>query len=164
MIKQRIFRIKAIAFKEFLHIIHDPRSLLIIFVMPVAQLIMFGFALNMEIQNIDLAVLDFSKSPASRELIQQFAGSKYFNLVEYKGKLSEIEKLFLTRKARAILIVNKDFAQNFQTQHQAPIQILIEMFWKGYDLERTLYTLSPAVHQPPLYGSCYQSGQVNEAK
>lgn len=126
MIKQRIFRIKAISFKEFLHIIHDPRSLLIIFVMPVAQLIMFGFALNMEIQNIDLAVIDYSKSSSSTKLIQQFAGSKYFNLFEYKGKITEIDKLFLTRKARAILIVNKDFAQLFQTQNQAPIQILID--------------------------------------
>ena len=73
-------RIIAIARKEFLHIIHDIRSLAIIFVMPVIMLVLFGYALNLEIQNIDLAVFDYSRTPASRKLLNQFEASKFFTI------------------------------------------------------------------------------------
>ena len=73
-------RISSISRKEFLHIIHDPRSLIIIIVLPVLQLLMFGYALNMEIQNIDMAVIDYSKTSISEDLIHQFKGSKYFSI------------------------------------------------------------------------------------
>ena len=74
---------------------------------------MFGYALNMEIQNIDLAVIDNSKTSISRELINQFEGSRYFSVFHYKGRLSEIEELFFDRKARVILIIDQDFQKNF---------------------------------------------------
>lgn len=128
--KQKVFtshkRISAIAKKEFLHILHDPRSLIIIIVLPVLQLIIFGYALNMEIQNIDVAVIDHSRTSISRDLIEQFKGSKYFSLFPYSGTIQEIDKLFLERKARAILIIDKDFHRNFQRQKTAPVQILID--------------------------------------
>ncbi len=128
--KQKFFtshkRISAIAKKEFLHILHDPRSLIIIIVLPVLQLIIFGYALNMEIQNIDVAVIDHSRTSISRNLIEKFKGSKYFSLLPYSGTIQEIDKLFLERKARAILIIDKDFHRNFQRQKTAPVQILID--------------------------------------
>ena len=119
-------RILAISRKEFLHIIHDPRSLIILFVMPVLQLIMFGYALNMEIQNINLAVIDRSHSTASRDLIAAFKGSPYFSVFDYDGPLSGIDGLFLNREAHAILEINQDFQKNFQRRQQAAIQILID--------------------------------------
>jgi len=119
-------RILAISRKEFLHIIHDPRSLLIIFVMPIAQLVMFGYALNMEIQNIDLAVIDYSKTEYSRRLVQEFEGNNFFRPYYYEGKYSEIEQLFLKREARVILIIEKDFDKNYQLTGSVAVQILID--------------------------------------
>jgi ABC-2 type transport system permease protein len=124
MMKQN--RILAISRKEFLHIIHDPRSLLIIFVLPIAQLIMFGYALNMEIQNIDLAVIDYNKTMYSRQLVQEFEGNNFFLPFYYTGKHSEIEQLFLYRKARVILIIDKDFDKKYQSAGSATVQILID--------------------------------------
>jgi len=124
--KTRSGRILAISRKEFLHIIHDPRSLIILFVMPVLQLIMFGYALNMEIQNIKLAVIDHSHSTASRDLIAAFKGSPYFSVFDYDGPLSEIEGLFLNRKAHAILEISRDFQKDFQRRPMAAVQILID--------------------------------------
>ena len=119
-------RMLAIANKEFLHIIHDPRSLMIIFAMPVIQLILFGYALNLEVNNIELAVIDYNKTKISRELVRQFEGNKYFKPFYYKGNPSEVEELFLTREARAILIIGHDFDREFENQVQTPIQILYD--------------------------------------
>ncbi len=117
-------RIFAIAQKEFLHIIHDPRSLMIIFAMPVIQLILFGYALNLEVNNIELAVIDYNKTKISRELVRQFEGNNYFKPFYYKGNSNEMAELFLTREARAILIIGHDFDTEFEKQVQTPVQIL----------------------------------------
>lgn len=119
-------RIFAISRKEFLHILHDPRSLMILFVMPVLQLVIFGYALNMEIQTIEIAVIDYNKSTISVKLINQFEGSPNFTPFNYEGPISEIENLFLNRQARAILIIDKDFNQNFQRENTATVQVLID--------------------------------------
>ena len=116
----------AIARKEFLHIIHDPRSLMIIIVMPLMQLVLFGYALNLEIQNVKLAVIDYSRSSQSSHLIEQFEGSDYFSVFYYQGKHSEIENIFLERKAKAILVIDQDFARNFQQQTVSSVQILVD--------------------------------------
>ncbi len=119
-------RIFAISRKEFLHIIHDYRSLMIIFVMPVLQLILFGYALNMEIQEINLAAIDHCRTPLSRDLIKHFESNSYFSVQYYNGPMSEIDELFLKREARVILIIDKDFQKNFQRNPMTPVQILID--------------------------------------
>ena len=119
-------RILSISRKEFLHIIHDPRSLIIIIVLPVLQLLIFGYALNMEIQNVDMAVIDHSKTPLSHDLIEQFEGSKYFSVFYYDDAMSRIDELFLNRQARLILIIDRDFQRKFQRKAATPIQVLID--------------------------------------
>ena len=116
----------AIARKEFLHIIHDPRSLMIIIVMPIMQLILFGYALNLEIQNVDLSVIDYCRTPQSRHLIEQFDGSEFFSVSYYQGNHHEIKKLFLKRNAKAILVIDQDFSVNFKQQPVTSVQILVD--------------------------------------
>jgi len=119
-------RIFSISRKEFLHIIHDPRSLIIIIVLPVLQLLMFGYALNMEIQNIDMAVIDHSQTPLSSDLIEQFDASEYFSVFYYDDPISSIDEIFLNRQARLILIIDKDFQKKFQREFSATVQVLID--------------------------------------
>ena len=119
-------RIFAIARKEFLHIRHDPRSLIIIFVLPVIQLILFGYALNMEIQNIDMAIVDYNNTMYSRKLVQEFEGNNYFSPFYYQGEQRDIEQLLLYRKARAIMIIDKDFDEKYMHAELIPVQILID--------------------------------------
>ncbi len=119
-------RIYAISKKEFLHIIHDSRSLIIIFILPVLQLVMFGYALNMEIQNIDLAVIDKNNTGLSRELISTFRGSPYFSPFYYNGPMDKIDELFLNREAQVILIIDQDFQLEYIRDHTSSVQILID--------------------------------------
>ncbi len=119
-------RFISIARKEFLHIIRDPRTLMIAILMPVIQLTMFGYALNLEIQNVDLAYIDYDHSPKSQHLIDQFQGSRYFTAFPYQGRLSEVEELFLSRQARVILIIPNNFGKSLRRQTQTPLQVIID--------------------------------------
>ena len=66
--------------KEFYHIFRDRKSLLIIIMMPIVQIILFGFALTNEIKNSNVAVLDNAKDESSRAIIQRLDASRYFNI------------------------------------------------------------------------------------
>ncbi|MBL7866341.1 MAG: ABC transporter permease, partial [Cyclobacteriaceae bacterium] len=69
--------------KEFRHIFRDRKSLLIIIMMPIVQIILFGFALTNEIKNSNIAVLDNAKDEASQALIQRLDASRYFKVTQY---------------------------------------------------------------------------------
>ncbi|MDZ7291405.1 MAG: ABC transporter permease [candidate division KSB1 bacterium] len=119
-------RVIPIVRKEFIHIRRDFRTLMIIFVMPVIQLLMFGYAINMEIQHIELAVLDYSQTPASRDLVRAFEGSKYFTVRHSNAGVSEVENLFAKREAKAMLIIPHDFANMIARPVVVAVQVLID--------------------------------------
>lgn len=116
----------AIVRKEILHIIHDPRSLMIIFLLPTLQLIMFGYALKMEIQEVKLGIVDYSHSTASREFIRYFSGSNIFKSFLVDQPLSQVDQLFKKRQAQAIIIIADDFAEQQQRTPFNAVQILID--------------------------------------
>lgn len=119
-------RIKPIIRKEFIHIRRDFRTLLIVFAMPVFMLLMYGYAINMEIQNIDLAVLDHSKSPASADLVRAFQGSNFFTVNYFDGGEPDLEKLFQQRAAKMVLIIPHDYAQTRVAPLPSTVQIIID--------------------------------------
>ena len=119
-------RILAIARKEFFHIVYDFRTLLIIFIMPVLQLVIFGYALNMEIQRVDMAVLDFSRSTESRRLVEEFSGSRFFRPFHYQGPISGLDDLFKSRTARAAIVIPRDLETRLKTGTSVPVQLLID--------------------------------------
>lgn len=119
-------RLLSISRKEFLHIIRDPRTLAIVFLMPVIQLVMFGYALNMEIQRVDVAVIDYDQSLHSRHLVEQFKGSKFFHAFFFDGTPEQAEEMFLTREARVIMIIPQDFGKKMFRNIYTPVQIIID--------------------------------------
>lgn len=119
-------RIWAITRKEFLHIIHDSRTLALVFLMPILQLILYGYALNLEIQRVDMAVVDYSRSTASRHLIETFSGSKFFRLFELNENPSQVGTLFKERKAKVAMVIPPDFARKIRKQLTTPVQFLID--------------------------------------
>lgn len=118
--------ILSIARKEFLHIIHDPRSLIILFLMPLLQLTMFGYALKMEIQQVKLGIVDYSRSIQSRELIQYFSGSDFFRPVLYEKELIRVDQLFKNRQAQVVLIIPVDFSEQLQRSKYTPVQVIVD--------------------------------------
>ena len=116
----------SIARKEFLHIIRDPRSLAILFLMPILQLVLFGYALKMEIQEIKLGIVDFSRSTQSIDFVESFSGSDFFKPFYYEGSISNIDELFKNRTAQAVMVIPEDFGRTLRRQSNTPVQFLID--------------------------------------
>ena len=112
--------------KEFYHIFRDRRSLFILFGMPIAQIMLFGFAITNEINNVDIAVLDHSKDATTKEIINKISASKYFSIHQFIDKEADIEAIFKKGKVKAVLNFDKDFGENIIKEHKATIQIITD--------------------------------------
>lgn len=112
--------------KEFYHILRDKRSLFILFGMPIAQIMLFGFAITNEIQNVDIAILDHTKDATTQEIIHKIGSSKYFSITQLIDNEDAIETAFKKGKVKAVLIIEKDFTKNLAKENNASIQIITD--------------------------------------
>ncbi len=112
--------------KEFYHIFRDRRSLFILFGMPIAQILLFGFAITNEINNVDIAILDHSKDATTKEIINKIAASEYFSIKQIIEKESDIESIFKKGKVKAVLNFEKDFSKNLIKDSKATVQIITD--------------------------------------
>lgn len=119
-------RIAALCRKEILHIVKDPRTLGIVFMLPTVQLVLFGYSFNMEIGEVPLAVIDRDRSSDSRRLIEGFAGSDLFVFVECGDSARDITGCFRERTARAALVVPHDFQRLLRRGRTAPVQLIVD--------------------------------------
>lgn len=117
-------RVNGIALKEYNHIIRDPRTLLILILMPILQLTIFGYAMRFEIRHVKLAVRDYSHSPASQDLIRKFGATEYFTVQVLNSYSVTPQMLFNTRQAHAVLTIPPSFAAEKGTDRS--LQLLID--------------------------------------
>ena len=119
-------RIRAVAQKEFLHVLRDPRSLALGILMPLIMLFLFGYALTLDVDRVPLAVWDQSGTPASRELISRFEGSRYFSLRLYADSYGQLEQAVDRRDALIALVVPPDFADRLQIGDSPALQVILD--------------------------------------
>ncbi|OBX24936.1 multidrug ABC transporter permease [Gelidibacter algens] len=112
--------------KEFYHIFRDKRSLFILFGMPIAQILLFGFAITNEINNVDIAILDHSKDATTKEIINKIAASKYFSIKQMIEREADIASVFQKGHVKAVLNFEKDFSKNLIKDRKATIQIITD--------------------------------------
>lgn len=96
--------------KEFLHIMRDRRTLMILFGMPVAQVLLFGFVLTNEIKDASIAVLDHSGDPESIALLNKLSSSGYFHIDQMLSSEEELEPAFRKGKIKLAIVIPQDFA------------------------------------------------------
>jgi len=122
----KLRRVRAVARKEFLHIIRDPRSLGMAIAIPMLMLVLFGFALTVDVDNVPLVVWDQSLSPASRELVSRFDGSPYFSLAGSVRNERELAEAIDRREALVGLVVPADFAQRIEAGRTVPVEFVVD--------------------------------------
>jgi len=120
---ERIYRMLV---KEFIQVLRDPRMKALIFIMPVIQLIMFGYAVTTDVDNIKTAVCDLDKSPQSRALIERFTASDYFTVVENTDRPERLGELLDRGKVIVGIQINRGFADDLKSGRQAAIQTIID--------------------------------------
>jgi ABC-2 type transport system permease protein len=112
--------------KEFYHIYRDKRTLFILFGMPIAQIMLFGFAITNEINNINIAILDQSKDVTTQKIIAKINASKYFVVKQNISHENEIKNVFKKGKVKAVLVFENHFIKNLETKKQAKVQVITD--------------------------------------
>lgn len=119
-------RFKGFVRKEFYHIFRDKRSLFILFGMPIVQILLFGFAITNEINNVDIAILDHSKDDTTKEVINNISTSKYFSVTQILERESDIESVFQKGQVKAVLNFENNFGKNLIKDQKASLQIITD--------------------------------------
>ena len=103
--------ILAIIRKELYQVIRDPIMLRIIFIMPIVQLMILGYAITTDVKNIDVAVYDFDRSAQSREYVRSLSAGEYFNVGASELPLLQSNSEFLENRFRSIVVIPEDFSE-----------------------------------------------------
>ncbi len=119
-------RIKHILIKEFIQIFRDPKMKGMIFLTPVIQVLIFGYAVTTDVKHIATAVYDLDNSVVSRELVSRFANSGYFDVVEYIESEGRDQYLIDRGKVRAVLRLNKGFGEDLWAGRTAQLQVIVD--------------------------------------
>ena len=119
-------RIKAIAYKEWREILRDRLFFALAFVVPAALMLVFGYGLSLDVENIPFAVVDHDRSTMSRDYLHRFIDSRYFN---YKGHVSserELDPLLADSDIRFAIIIPPKFQENLLASRPVAVQSLID--------------------------------------
>ena len=118
-------RFRSIIFKEILQIKKDPASLAIALILPVMLLVLLGYAMNDDIEEIDLVIMDASQSKESRELIQSLKGQNDFNVVGYVNDYESLENTLDSGRAKAAISIPSTYARDLHGS-EASVQVLVD--------------------------------------
>ncbi|MGE4290313.1 MAG: ABC transporter permease [Salinivirgaceae bacterium] len=112
--------------KEFLHIFRDVRTLIIIFGIPVAEILIFGFAINTDLKDARIAILDLSKDATTQRLTNKLLSSGYYILEKELQSESQLETVFQEGNIRMVLVYEQHFDKKLQKEGVAGIQLLLD--------------------------------------
>ncbi len=112
--------------KEFYHVFRDKRTLLILFGLPIVQIVLFGFALSSEVKNIGIAVLDNAHDVQSQQIITKLQSSSYFHIKRPAKNYKDIEHRFKTGEIKCALLFPSNFGSELYKTDGAQIQIIAD--------------------------------------
>lgn len=112
--------------KEFLQLKRDKRMLPLIFLAPILQLIIIGYAITFDVKNIPFVVCDLDRSEESRNFIESFKSSGYFTLTATVFNHKEIDFYFDKSLATIAIVIPKDFSSKINKGEKSDIQILVD--------------------------------------
>lgn len=119
-------RIAAILKKEFLQVFRDPRMRMVIFISPLIQVLVFGYAATMDITHVPIAVYDVDNTKYTRALIHDFSYSKYFDIKRYPKNEYQVNKLIDQSKVLGVLKFNAGFSRDLLGNNPAEVQLIVD--------------------------------------
>ncbi len=112
--------------KEFQQIRRDRRMLVIIFLSPIFQVLILGYAANMDVKNIALGVVDPDRSAAGRALVAEFTNSEYFSLKEYSPDAESLERDIRDGHVSIGVVLPRDFERDLESGRSTSVQLLVD--------------------------------------
>lgn len=119
-------RTRAVARKEMRHILRDPRSLLMALALPAVMLLLFGWALTLDVDQLPTLILDRDQTPQSRNLISLFQGSTYFEVLGLVDDYATIEREIDSGRCVAGVVIDPGFHRDIAEGGQAQLQIFFD--------------------------------------
>jgi len=119
-------RIQAIARKEYYHLIRDFRSLYLAFIIPLLLILLFGYALSLDVEHIPTAVVDFDRTPDSRDFIQRLDASVYFDVVARPPSSTALTELLDRNRVILGIVIPPGWSADLKADRASPLQVIID--------------------------------------
>jgi ABC-2 type transport system permease protein len=119
-------RVKALVRKEFYHLIRDYRSLYMAFAIPFLLVVLFGYALSLDVDNVETVVVDHDHSEMSRDFIRKLAASPYFHIAAQLTQTKDAADYLDHDRAAVAIIIPPDFMKSLSADRTTPLQIIID--------------------------------------
>jgi ABC-2 type transport system permease protein len=148
--------------KEFYHVFRDPKTMLLLFGMPIAQILLFGFALTNEIKNTKIVVCDYSNDMATHRIIEKLGASANFEIEEKLLSHDQIEDAFQSGKSKLVVVFPANFNNDLQHLKKAQVQIIADA--SDPNIASTLTNYATAIimdYQTELMGTMQMPMVVN---
>ena len=121
-----LHRIRVVAYKEWREIIRDRLFFALAFIVPSLLMLLFGYGLSLDVENIPLAIVDYDQSVTSRDYAHHFTDSRYFAFQGYASREQEAEKLLIDNSLRAVIIIPPQFGERLRGGRSAAVQTWID--------------------------------------
>ena len=121
-----IRNVRAIARKEYYHLIRDFRSLYLAFIIPLLLVLLFGYALSMDVEHVRTVVVDHDHTPESRDFITKLAATPYFNVVAHLPDTKAVIRALDHNQAILGIVIPPRFAEDLKGDRESPLQVLID--------------------------------------
>jgi ABC-2 type transport system permease protein len=150
-------RFKALIKKEMIHMLRDPRTLVFIFLMPIMQLVLLGYANSTEIKNVPTAVFNQDGSKASRALLDSFQATEYFSFDYAVYSQADVYRLIDAGKVKVGIIIPPDYSHKLSTRKTADVLVLLD----GADPTIASAVLSASALAGQAHGANVRSQQLS---
>jgi ABC-2 type transport system permease protein len=122
----KFIRLKAIVRKEFYHLIRDYRSLYLAFAIPLILIILFGYALSLDVDNVETVYIDYDRSELSRDFIGKLDASSYFHVSQRLSQTKDAIDYLDHDRAKVIIVIPPDFMKSIRADREIQLQIIID--------------------------------------
>lgn len=119
-------RVKAIGKKELIQVVRDPRSLMIVLLMPLMQMALLGYGVSLDIQHVPICVFDREGSQQSESLLKAFQASIYFDIVETERDYNGVKRALDAGRCKMAIVVPNDFSQDLVAADAASVQAILD--------------------------------------
>ena len=119
-------RLLSIIRKEFIQILRDPRTLVLVAVIPVMQLLLMGYAATTDVRNVPLAVFDLDRGPAARSLLEAYRVADHFAIVFETDSMADLLALIESGKAKSGLVIPPDYSRRLNERDSATVAFLLD--------------------------------------
>ncbi|HQQ26633.1 MAG TPA: ABC transporter permease [Syntrophales bacterium] len=119
-------KVRAVARKEFYHLIRDFRSLYLAFAIPLLLILLFGYALSLDVDHVKTVVVDFDRTDLSRDFLSRIEASPYFDVIAHVPNIREVTRYLDHGLATMAVLIPPDFTGNIRSDRDAPIQVLFD--------------------------------------